>query len=94
MGNFSINLNTLFAATATLIAVGGWIALWRKTTITEGRHLEEVKNMKDRLTEVEKRSEFLRGCTEEANAELKSLRTDMGWVKTTLSEIKELLRKP
>ena len=90
---FTVNWDTLIAAMGPLSAIVGWYVIARKAAVGEGKHLSEVSAMKDRLTEVEKRAEFLRGCNEESSAELKALKTDIDWVKLTLSEIKDLLRK-
>jgi hypothetical protein len=91
---FTVNWNTFFAGLAGLLALVSWFATWRKTAMAEGKHLSEVSALKDRLTDVEKKAEFLRGCSEESNSELKAIKTDIEWVKLTLSEIKDLLRKP
>lgn len=90
---FQLDLVTLSSAVAILIAISTLIATWRKTSMAEGTHLEEIKHMKEKQAELEKKVEFVRGCTEETHAELKTIQTDMNWVKMTLEEIKELVRK-
>lgn len=89
---FTLNWNTVGVIFAIVSSLIGWLALWRKAAVNEGQQKEDFKTMKKRLEDVEKEAEFLRGCTEKSNNELSKLTTDMGWVKTTLTEIKELVR--
>jgi len=91
---FTINWNTFFAGLAALLALAGWLTTWRKTTMAEGASKEEIRIMKEKLQATEGKVEFLRGCSEESNAELRGLKADMEWVKGALVEIKELVRKP
>ena len=89
---FTLNWNTVGVMFAIVGSLIGWLMLWRKAAVGEGQQKEDYKAMKKRLEEVEKEAEYLRGCNEKSNNELSKLTTDMSWVKTTLTEIKELVR--
>lgn len=89
--NFQIDVVTLGSVVALLISISGWIINGRKMSIQEGRHLQEVSQLKEDAAILKAEVKLLQTCTQTTESDIREIKTDLTWIKSALSEIKERL---
>lgn len=91
MVNVGIDVGVLMAIVACAISVASFIQAGRKVAMAEGRHLEEVRNLKTQVTALEAEVKATQACYQSQDGDIREIRADMTWVKQALEEIKETL---
>jgi len=83
-----LDWGTATSAVAILGTVIGWVLLGRRHAVAEGRHLEEINNLKGRVGDLEKSEEYQRGCNETTTGALAEIRADMKWIIKAIDELR------
>lgn len=91
MVNVGIDIGVLIAIIACLVSVAGWVQAGRRTAVAEGRHLEEVNDLKKTVVKLEAEIKTTQACYQSQDGDIREIRADMTWIKQALEEIKETL---
>jgi chromosome segregation ATPase len=89
--NFQVDVVTLGSLVAIAIAISGWIYNSRRASIQEGKHLEEVNQLREETIVLKSEVKSLQECTQTTNADIREIKTDLSWIKSALAEIKKKL---
>lgn len=81
MEDIGIVVSIVVASIACLLSIFTAIQTSRRSSIIEGRHLQEVISLKEKVALLDSRVWPNTECIQNMLAELRSIRTDIEWLK-------------
>jgi hypothetical protein len=87
MNAISIDLTLAIAVIGCLIGITSFIDGRRKAAIVEGTHLEEIRQLRERVTQAEGEVKGLSACYQTTTADIREIKTDITWIKATLQRM-------
>ena len=88
MVSIGVDVGVLVAVIACVISLAGWLQQGRKTAMAEGKHLQEVRELKEKVISLEADIKATQACYQSQDGDIREIRADMTWVKQALEEIK------
>lgn len=89
--NFQVDVVTLGAIMALLVAISGWMFNTRKTNMAEGRHLMQIEALDKLVAELRGDVNTIQKCYDNTNGAIIEIKTNLEWLKHALQEIKDSL---
>lgn len=88
MVNVGIDISVLVAILACVISVASFIQAGRKVAMAEGKHLQEVTDLKAKVAALEAEIKTTQECYQSQDGDIREIRADITWIKQALEEIK------
>jgi septal ring factor EnvC (AmiA/AmiB activator) len=89
--NFPVDVSLLIGIMGCIFGAVAFFDGRRKLAMSEGKHLEEVRQLKEEAAAMKVEVKALQFCTQTTEADIREIKTDLTWIKAALSEIKERL---
>ena len=89
MNAISIDLTMAIAVIGCLIGITSFLDGRRKAAIVEGKHLEEIRQLRERVMQTEAEVKGLSACYQTTTSDIREIKTDITWIKETLQRMVE-----
>ena len=88
---FTVDLSVVLVILSIIGIIVVWVQTSQERAKMEGRHLQEMTAMKDKLEFLEGKLAGVEECNQTLDGAVIQIRTDVAWIKEAVSEIKESL---